>query len=164
VHRRIGVPQNLAGIPRVLGAGDDAETGTQAHGGDIDADRLREGAADLAEDRLRIPGVRDAGLHQREVGATEPGQQVAWSDERCEPSGDLLQDPVPVVVAEGIVHVAEVVDVDADGDDGAIVPAQLNGLQVEPEGMAGDPHLVVAPEPRRGAVDDAGDPVEGRLR
>ena len=112
VHGDVGLLQQVIDVPAVLG-GDDVP--------DARLDRQRE-AADLhlLLDHLTEPGqhvVRagHVGEHEAELVATQTGQRVRCPQVGEETLPDRRQQPVAVVVAEGVVDFLELVEID-DGD------------------------------------------------
>ena len=74
------------------------------------------GAADRLDDapreRCRIGGLRDADLHDRKLVATHARDRVRLPHQRAQPFGDHLQQLVAGGMAERVVDVLEVVEIE----------------------------------------------------
>ena len=123
VHRRLGAPHQRGGVVAVLGGVDDA-------------DRQPDVRADRADLRAALD-ARPAGPARRcsasplaaerdgdgeAAAADAPDQRVAgW---RRQAPGDLDQQLVADLVAQGVVHLAEGVDGDGGDDDVGVLGEQ----------------------------------------
>ena len=111
VHRDVGVAQQLLGV--VAGLRErDADAGGHQQFVAVDQERQPECIGHGGRDLLGLLERRDALEQHRELIAAEPGDRVGRPRALDEPLRGGLQQPVADVVAERIVHVLEVVEVD----------------------------------------------------
>src|SRR5581483_10504680 len=73
-------------------------------------------------------GVGPVGQDHAELVTAEPGDRVGVAHVAGQPPGQLGEEAVAAVVAEGVVDLLEAVEVhDGEGDGTAAPPAQLEG-------------------------------------
>ncbi len=70
-------------------------------------------------------GILQPGLHQRELVAAEARERVALADRRAQPLGDRAQEAVAAGVAEAVVDLLEVVEIEHHHGDPAALAARL---------------------------------------
>ena len=143
VHREIGVLQQ--GL-RALAVGRE-QRDPEARARLPDPGREPEGTIELARDLVgdqgRRLGVGQVREDQRELVAADPGHGVALAQGRAHPLADLLEHVVADPVAEGVVDLLELVEVDQDDrEQAAVAPAARHRLaqavlEQEPVGQAG---------------------------
>ena len=115
VHGHIGVLEEVVHVDAVVGRDDVA---------DARLDRQREPAHldlvldDVAQPAEHLLGVTDLGQDDAELVAAQAGHGVLGPDVIGEALGQLGEQLVAAVVAEGVVDLFEPVEVD-DGDGGA---------------------------------------------
>src|SRR6476660_6907739 len=116
VHPQVGGAEQALRVVRVGREQPDADAG---RGGEAAADveRPLEGLADAAGHALRNGRGRlggDVAEHDQELVAAQADDQVGRTGRRAQPARDLLQQLVARVVAEGVVDVLELVDVEVE--------------------------------------------------
>ncbi len=113
IHRYVGAPQKLGGIRRVLGSGGHTDTGADTGADALEHERLLDAGHEALGNGRGIVGV---GVHENnaELIPTEPHEHL-WSPEhRREARAQLLQKLVAGRVAEGVVDLLEIVEVDEE--------------------------------------------------
>ena len=142
VQGQVRVPQQLIGVGAVLGRGhSDGDRGEHGPGGE--RKWLAERPDNAAGGRLYRHGARYPADEQRELVATEPRDGVAVADQAGEPHGAGHQQLVADLLAHGVVHDLEVIQVDEQHADGlTLLPGrgELPGdplLEEQPVGQPG---------------------------
>ena len=112
VKREIGLLQQLVGVGRVVG--EDRETDRRAG---VDAAAFDdEGPAQRLDDAFgevgRAAQVLDLGLHDGELVAAKARHRVGFTDRGVQAPGDALEQLVADVVAQRVVDVLEVIEVE----------------------------------------------------
>jgi len=110
IHRDVGPSEQVIGIGGVGAGVRDPDRCPNEHFAAVDHERFSDGVEEtLGHDRRVFGG----GLveNDREFVSTESGDRVAVTDGTCEPCGDLDEQQVPAVVAEGVVGHLEAVEV-----------------------------------------------------
>ena len=160
VHRQVGVTDQVGGAhPRgrgLRGRGD-PDADAQPHHPPAQVEGPVDAGPAAVGEGLRAGGVAVAAQHDELVPA-EPADGVAGPGGAGQPRGDLPQQVVAGVVAEGVVDVLEAVDVEEEHRHRAAVVLLELGVdelvQVGAVGQLGEG--VVAGPPVRGAL--GGDP------
>jgi hypothetical protein len=110
VHRQVGEGQHLLGAQTI-------ELGDPDAGGDADRllaehrDLLAEGLYDVLGHDPRLLEIR-LRQQRRKLVSPHPRQEVCLAHPLLERPGDALEEVIPRLVAEGIVDVLEVVQID----------------------------------------------------
>ena len=119
VHGDVGPLQQIVDVIAVFGGDDEADAGVDRQGQPAHLDLAVD---DVAQTPERFLGIRDRREDHAEFVAAETGDGVLGPGVDVEAAGQLGQEPVAVVVAEGVVDVLEPVEVD-DGDGHRLVVA-----------------------------------------
>ena len=114
IERHVGIAQNVGGI-----AGAAVDDGNADRGADDDvvaADRIgrAERIDDAAGDSLQRVGIGLAGGDDGELVAAEPGDQIVAAHDAAQPLRDIENERVADVMAERIVDVLEVIEIDVE--------------------------------------------------
>jgi hypothetical protein len=148
VHGHVDVVEQLLGLVGPGPAGGRAQAGLDRDGAAVEAERLVQGVEHPAGDRRRRLGVGDPLQQHGELVATQAGRGVGRAQAALEPPGRGHQQLVAGGVAEAVVDVLEVVQVDEQ--DGQVPLARPSQGVLDPLGG-------------QGAVGQAGQPVVERL-
>ena len=111
VHRHVGLAQQRLGVGAVVGEQRDADAAPRAQAQVADVERALELAEQAARDALRVAGVGD-GDDQPELVAAEARDRVARAQRQLQADRDLDQEAVALLVAEGVVDLLELVEVE----------------------------------------------------
>ena len=144
VHGHVGVAEQLLGLVGAGPPGGHAQAGLDRDGAAVEAERLVQGVEHPAGDRRRRLGVGDPLQQHRELVAAQAGRGVGRAQAALEPPGGRDQQLVAGGVAEAVVDVLEVVQVDEQ--DGQVALARAGQGVLDPLG-------------EQGAVGQAGQPV-----
>ena len=98
----------------------------------IELERGGERAQDLGRQGRGVGGLRELGLHQRELVAAEPGQGVAGPDRARDPAGHRAQQLVADRMAERVVDLLEAVEVEEEDRGQATFAAGMGQGLAEP--------------------------------
>ncbi len=111
VHRRIGLLHQRIDIGRVVGIDADAHAGGNRHLAVVDPQRRRQRLGDAGGDQrgARRIAVRQ---HDDELVAAQAPQQVGRLDAGAQPFGELDQQGVAGRMAEAVVDVLEVIEIE----------------------------------------------------
>ena len=113
VHRDVRAPQQVGDLhARVVVLGH-ARARVDAHPGAVDDERLHEPVEDPRGDLASVVGRAERD-QERELVAAQPDEQVGVDHPGGEAPRGLAQQLVAGVVAEGVVDLLEVVEVDQD--------------------------------------------------
>ena len=126
VHRGIGVTQQLASLVAMLGSQGDADAGRGRKHVAGQLHRFVERLDQLVGDQHHL--VVAVQLQQHDEFVAAPARhQISLAQGTHQARGDLLQQRIADVVAEGIVDLLEVVQVDEQQRQAAIVMLMLQG-------------------------------------
>ena len=117
VHRRIGAVDQRHRVGTVLGIDADAQAARERQRVAADVGRQRQRVEDLLGDGSGIAGARHLGEQDDELVAAVPAHRVRLAHRGLETAGGELQDPIADRVAERVVDLLEVVEVDEDHAD-----------------------------------------------
>ena len=135
VHRGVGVLQERLRIVAVLGVHGVAEARTHQHLVAVD----REGAHHVVQDLLRHAVGAAVALQvledDHELVAREAHEQVALPKRAADPAREVLQELVAHAVAERVVHVLEVVEIQEKHRDAVPVALGARQRRGEPVGQ-----------------------------
>jgi hypothetical protein len=148
VRGHVGVAEQLLGLVDARPAHGHAQAGLDRDGPAVEAERLVQAVEDPAGDRRRRVGVGDPLQQHAELVAAEAGRGVGRAQAALEAPGRGHQQLVAGGVAEAVVDVLEVVQVD-----------EQHGQVARPGAGQG----VLDPLGEQGAVGQAGQPVVERL-
>ena len=112
VEREIGLHHHAVDVGNVAAIGNDADAGGGLHLIAVDAEGTGDDFADLGRQRFDIAGVFDAVLQHGKFVAAEAGDHVGLAYAALEAFGDRLQQLVADRMAERVVDVLEVVEID----------------------------------------------------
>ena len=137
VHRDVGAAQQRGAVDAVRRAHRDAEREVHLETDRVDRDRVGDAGADAAGDleRLLLTHVED---DDRELVAAEAGDAVPGPDAGLQALGEVHQQRVPDLVAEGVVDALEVVEVDQHQREPRALACVVGerGLELEAQGGA----------------------------
>ena len=150
VHRPVGAPHQSLGVVAVLGSQGDAHARADLQPVLADLDRFGGQLVEAPCNLLRAGHRRVGAQQDGELVAAQAGDRVAVAQSVRHPAGDLAQQRIAVLVAEGVVDVLELVEVDHQEPDRGPRPVGLD------EG-AGQPLV------QQGPVREPGQRVVGRL-
>ena len=114
IERHVGVTQNVAGIVGAAVDHGDADRGADDDVVAVDRVGRADRGDDAPGDRLQRIGIRGAGGDDGEFVAAEPGDEIVAAHDAAEALRDVENQLVADVVAERIVDVLEVVEVDVE--------------------------------------------------
>ena len=123
VQGDVGAAQQVVGVAAVLGVVGEADARAHVEHHAVE----HEGVVERAHEPLGQPLAvlqREAGEEDGELVAAEAGERVVGAQGAAEPAADLLQEPVAVGVAEGVVDGLEVVEVDDHQHERLVGPAR----------------------------------------
>ena len=112
VHRDVGALHQRLDVAAVLGEHRDADAGAHEQRQALEAEGLLDRAGEAAGDGL---GLLDGGAGRQQDGelvAADAGHQVGAGHAGLQPRADLAQEPVTRLMAERVVELLEVVEVD----------------------------------------------------
>ena len=112
VHGDVGALHQRLDVAAVLGEHRDADAGAHEQRQAVEAERLLDRAGQLDGDLL---GLLDRGAGRQQDGelvAADAGDQLGAGDAGLQAGADLAQQPVAGLVAERVVELLEVVEVD----------------------------------------------------
>ena len=142
IKGEVGVLEQYVRVWPVLREQGDADAGGDMHLVAIELERGGERAQDLGRQGRGVGGLRELGLHQRELVAAEPGQGVAGPDRARDPAGHRAQQLVADRMAERVVDLLEAVEVEEEDRGQATFAAGMGqGLAkpVEQQGAVRQP-------------------------
>jgi hypothetical protein len=111
VHGDVGPLDERLDVLAVLGEGGQPDRAADLQRGGVDAERLAQPREHALGDRRGVRAGLDAVQHDAELVAAEARDRVAVAQRHAQPRGDLLEEPVALVVAQGVVDLLEVVEV-----------------------------------------------------
>ena len=111
VHGDVGALDQRLDVMAVLGMARDADRAADLQRGGVDGERLAQAGEQALGDLVGGLGADRVVQEDPELVAAEPRDGVAGAQRRAQPRGDLLQQPVALVVAERVVDLLEVVEV-----------------------------------------------------
>ena len=155
LHRHAGVAQQRGVVRAVVREDRDADAGRQVDVLAIDMEGARQGVQHLARHPAGRLGRRDVGHQQRELVAPEPRQEgrvpqalaeqaVAGAGGLAQPLGHGHQQQVARAVAQGVVDLAEAVEVEVQQRERAVAVTGAHQSRLElldedtPVGQAGE--------------------------
>ena len=110
------------GVTAVVGEQRDADAGAHLQLQAVGGDREVQGEAQAVQHLGDAADGVDLGQHDGELVAAEPRDGVDVADGAPQVAADLLEDPVAMAVAEGVVDLLEAVQVDEE-HRGGMAPA-----------------------------------------
>ena len=116
VHGDLGPLQQFLGLTCVVGEQGVADRRRGLHLQVLEGQRCRDAVEDLLGDALGAARAV-AGEHHRELVATEPGDEVGAAPQVGETGGHLTQQGVAVVVAERVIDLFELIEVEHEQRD-----------------------------------------------
>ena len=142
VHRPLGARHQFIGIAAVAGKQGDADAAGDGEAEGVEVEGLRHRLLHALRGLL---GTARIGLmnQQRELVAAQPRHRVHLAHAGLQPLGDILQHPVAVAVAQGVVDLLEAVEIDIQQSEGGTL-ATCHCLRV------------INPSGQRAAVRQAG--------
>ena len=120
VHGDVGQLQELVDVGPVVGRHHIPDAGLHREWEAADADLVLDDLTQTAEDLL---GLGHIGQQDPEFVAAQPGQGVEAPEVGGHPGAQGGEQPVAVVVAQGVVDLFEPVEVD-DGDGGGLTASR----------------------------------------
>ena len=132
IERHVGVAQNVGGI---AGAAVDHRNADRGADDDVvAADHVgrADGGNDAAGDRLQRIGIGGAIGDDGELVAAEAGHQILAAHDVAQPLGDVEDELVADVMAERVVDVLEVIEVDVEHRGGRAAGAHVVDHGFEP--------------------------------
>jgi hypothetical protein len=124
VHRVVGMLQELVHVGRVVRIVADADRRRDVDLVAADLHRPRHLAQDLVRHHARALRNVEVGKDDHEFVAAFARHRVDFAHAGDEPSRDILEDEVAGVVAEGVVHQLEAVEVEEEHGDVALLAAR----------------------------------------
>ena len=115
----------------VVGEKCDADAGFGVHVFAADFDRLGEGFHEIAGDAFGIAARLQLVRDYDELVAAVPGAGIDLAHTRCEPLGNVAQEPIARAVAEGIVDRLEAIEIDRKERELETVPPSAFDRGVE---------------------------------
>ncbi len=112
VHRRVRVLEQRVAIGAVVGIEGEAEAAAYVDLVRLDLEGAPHFVEDLARDVLRRAFVGQVLEHDHELVARDAREHVAFAQRPTDAPRELLQERVAHAVAERVVHVLEVVEVE----------------------------------------------------
>ena len=132
VEGEVGVLEQRVRVLPVLREQGDADAGGDMHLVAVELERGGERAQDLGRQGRGVGGLRELGLHQRELVAAEPGQGVAGADRARDPAGHRAQQLVADRMAERVVDLLEAVEIEEEDRGHATFAAGMGQGLAEP--------------------------------
>jgi hypothetical protein len=112
VHGDVGALHQRLDVAAVLGEHRDPDAGADEQRQALEAERLLDRAGQLDGDLLGLLDRRAGRQQDRELVAADAGDQLGAGDSGLQAGADLAQQPVTGLVAERVVELLEVVEVD----------------------------------------------------
>jgi len=112
VEGEVGMAEELIRIRSIPGEHGDADAGPDVHLLAIDAEGPTNGVDHLAGQDSRRTRCRQVGLNDSEFIATEPGERIGCAKPAADPLRHRAQQAIPGRVAEPVVGILEVVEVE----------------------------------------------------
>ena len=132
VERKIRLHHHGVDAGDVAAVGHDADADGGVNLVAVDGKRRRQHVADLGRQRFDIADVRDDVLQHGEFVAAEAGDQVGLAHARFQPFGDQAQQIVAHRMAERVVDVLEMIEIEiVHGELVAAAPG-AGEFQIEP--------------------------------
>ena len=131
VHGDVGALHQRLDVAAVLGEHRDADAGAHEQRQALEAERLLDRAGEAAGDLL---GLLDGGAGREQDGelvAADAGHELGVGHAGLQPRADLAQEPVAGLVAERVVELLEVVEVDQQQRELGLVGAGGGGRVLE---------------------------------
>ncbi len=129
VHGDVRVTEQGVVLIPVSGENADADTRGDVHRAPGHPDRSFQGFEDGVRLTGKLPGIFDVGSQNRELVAAEAGDGIPRSDRAAKPCGDFAKDDVPCSPAQAVVDALELVEVDEQqGNDALVVKRGSHGL------------------------------------
>ena len=123
IHRGVGLSQQEVGGDAVTREAADADAGEHGQLVAVDDDRSADRLDELGRDGGGRGVVLDVVEHDRELVAAEPRDDVEFAQAVAQALRGLDEHAVADLVAEGVVHRLEMVEVDEQQRDAAPLPA-----------------------------------------
>ena len=132
IERHVGIAQNVGGIADT--AVDDGDADRGADDDVVAADRIgrAERIDDAAGDSLQRVGIGFAGGDDGEFVAAEPRHQILAAHDAAQPLGDVENELVADVMAERVVDVLEVIEIDIEHGGRRAAGAHIGDDAFEP--------------------------------
>ena len=144
VHGCVRVAHEQDVVAAVFRIEGDADAHAHLVGLFLEEEGLFHGRHDLAGEVHGVAAIGDAGQQDAELVAAEAGQGVGLAQDALDAGGDLLQQEIAVVVAQGVVDGLEAVQVDHEqGQQAVLALGAVDGLaqavlQQHPVGEMGE--------------------------
>ena len=132
VHRPVSFDDELVGDVLARTCECNADTGRDGHGGVGQHERSRHGGVDARRETVDIVGTREVFTQDDELVTGETGQRVARPDQAGEALRDGAEQFVADVMAVGVVHVFEVVEVGEQHRSMGVGPPRALGGMFDP--------------------------------
>ena len=132
VERDVGVPDHIVRMQALHRSRRDPDARAHLERDAADLEVRSEGGGDPFRRALQGLAVGPTGPNEGELVTAETREQLVRLEHGFEPGGDLLEQRVPVVVAERVVDGAEIVEVDEEDSDGRLRVAGIRPDLVEP--------------------------------
>ena len=142
VEREVGVLEQPGRIAAVIGEQRDADAGSSTHGPLVELEGRGEHIKKFACEGRGIGRRLQADLDDSKFVAAKPGESIALADHALQPVGQGAQELVSCRMAERVVHILEVIEIDDHhGDLRRIAAGEGQGLRqaVVEQGAIGQP-------------------------
>jgi hypothetical protein len=112
VHRNVGTLEQLGRVPAMVGIGHHADARLDVHDHAVELNRNVERDKHPPRNVLDIQKSADRGNQDRELVAAEAGDGVSPAKASGQPSGDIAEEPIALVVPQRVVDLLEPVEVE----------------------------------------------------